>query len=139
MPLQISLETTQPIELIDLTPQIRTLVEKDYRHYPLLQVASLHTTCAVVVNERCEDLQSDMVDFLKQLAPAGHPNYRHDKIAIDGQKNTHSHLLSLLLPTQQTLSITEGKLHLGPWQSIFLVELDGPRKTRKVQLHFIQF
>lgn len=138
--LELKVTTTEPIQLIDITAQVIELHQKSlYTSFDFLHLASAHTTCAIIINERCEALQKDMLDFLKRLAPSQAPHYRHDKIAVDGRPNTHSHLLGMLLPSNQSLVIQKGKIQLGTWQSIFLLELDGPREERKVQLSFFQY
>lgn len=129
----ITLATKQPMELIDISDQVRAFFNENAIETGLLHVASQHTTLAVVLNERCEALQQDMLDFLRELAPA-HREYRHNRIAVDGRPNAHSHLLALMIPSQLSLVITGGRLELGQWQSIFAVELDGPRPERKVTL-----
>lgn len=138
--IELTFKTTESLQLIDITAQVKEAYEKsNYRDFDFLHIASLHTTCAVIINERCEALQKDMFDFLKKIAPPQLSDYRHDKIAVDGRPNTHSHLLGMLLPSNQSLVIRKGKIQLGTWQSIFLVELDGPRDERRVQLSFFQY
>jgi secondary thiamine-phosphate synthase enzyme len=65
----------------------------------------------------------------------------HDKIEIrevpvNERINAHSHLRQLLLPTSETIPVENGKLLLGKWQSVYLVELD-PIRDREVVLTFI--
>ncbi len=129
--------TTRSIEIIDFTLQLGQWVESQSIQNGILQIASQHTTVGLVINEQCEELQKDMIDFLTRLVPPQKPDYRHDRIAGDGRPNTHSHLLSLLIPSQQTLVIKEGNLQLGQWQSLFAIELDGPRPERKIHLTLI--
>src|SRR4030095_14413347 len=126
-------ETRAPIELIDVTSEVRHYVEGLGLKQGQLVISSRHTTVGVVLNERCEELQKDMLEFLKRLAPP-EGDYRHNRVASDGRPNAHSHLISLLIPSSQTVLLEEGRLSLGPWQSIFLVELDGPRSERKLTL-----
>ena len=133
---QIKLVTEQPLELIDISAQVRGFFERNAIEAGLLHVASQHTTLAVAVNERCEALQQDMLNFLQDLAPAQR-DYRHNRIAVDGRPNAHSHLLALLIPSQVSLIVADGRLELGQWQSVFAVELDGPRPERNVTLTLI--
>ena len=60
-------------------------------------------------------------------------SWQHDRI----DNNAKSHLKSFLLSSSETIPISNGKLDLGTWQSVFFVELDGPRKNRTVNLTFI--
>ena len=60
-------------------------------------------------------------------------SYDHDKI----DNNARSHLMSFLLSSSETLPIKNGKLDLGTWQSVFFIELDGPRNNRTVTLTMV--
>jgi secondary thiamine-phosphate synthase enzyme len=100
----------------------------------LVTVQSRHTTAAVVVNENEPLLIRDFEDLLEGWAPAGR-TYRHNDLAAreapaDEKPNGHAHARALLLGVSVCLNVAEGRIDLGPWQSIFLVELDGPRARR---------
>lgn len=132
----LSFRSEQPIEFQEITESVQTLVQAQRAQSGLLHIASCHTTAAVMINERCEKLQEDMLEFLRHFVPAEH-FYQHNTVAGDGRPNAHSHLLSMFLPSTVTLSIMAGKLQLGTWQSLFFVELDGPRAKRQVRLSFL--
>ncbi len=132
----LTLVTRKPIEVVAITEPVTSLVTKRGWKNGLVHLASGHTTMGLVMNERCERLQEDMVDFLKRLVPPD-AVYRHNSVTVDGRPNAHSHLASLLIPSQLTLVVKEGSLGLGPWQTLFAVELDGPRPDRKITLSFI--
>lgn len=139
MPLQshtLTFKTDHPLEIRDLSTEVKEFVTRHPPQDGLLIVASLHTTVGVVMNERCEELQKDMVEFLKKWAPP-ESDYRHNRVAVDGRPNAHSHLLSLVIPSQVTIVVSQGRLQMGPWQSIFAVELDGPRPERKIELTWV--
>ncbi len=125
----ITLATQQPIEIVDITAAVTDFVATTGVQNGWLQVMSRHTTAAVAINERCEALMKDIQNFLTKLVPPT-DDYHHNAIAVDGRPNAHSHLLSLLLPSQVSLMIVEGTLQLGSWQSLFAIELDGPRSER---------
>jgi len=92
-----------------------------------------HTTAAVMILEDEELLKKDMEQFLERLAPRT-LEYRHDDIrnrtVPPGERiNGFSHLRALLVNgSSTTIPFMDGKLALGKWQSIFLVELDPFRK-----------
>jgi len=132
----LSLKTAQPLEIREITGEVESFVKNLGLSEGILVVASPHTTLGVVVNERCEELQKDMIEFLQGLAPSGGA-YRHNRVAVDGRPNAHSHLLSLLIPSQVTLVVAEGRIQKGEWQSIFAIELDGPRTGRRIELSFM--
>jgi secondary thiamine-phosphate synthase enzyme len=132
----ITLATTAPMQFIDLSDELRAWVRASGVRDGLLTVTSPHTTARITRNEREAELQGDMVRFLERLAPPDAP-YRHNLDTVDGRANAHSHLLGLLMPASESIPVVDGELSMGAWQSIFFVELDGPRAVREVQLQLI--
>jgi secondary thiamine-phosphate synthase enzyme len=132
----ITLATTAPIQFIDLSDDLRAWVQASGVRDGLLTVTSPHTTARITRNEREAELQGDMVRFLESLAPAD-AAYRHNLETVDGRANAHSHLLGLLMPASESIPVVDGELSMGSWQSLFFVELDGPRAVREVQLQLL--
>jgi secondary thiamine-phosphate synthase enzyme len=135
----IRIETAHPTQFIDLTPRLEAFVATSGMQAGLLNVQSLHTTAAIVVNEHEPLLLMDLAALLERVAPAD-AAYRHDDITLrtvncvlGEPPNGHSHCRALLLGSTAVLNIVGGALQLGRWQRVFLVELDGPR-TRDVSL-----
>lgn len=133
---RIVLATTEPIQFIDLTPQVQALFETAGIRDGLLTLISPHTTARVNLNEREALLQRDMVAFLQGLVPAQR-DYLHNRDPVDDRPNAHAHLMGLFMNASETIPIVGGRLMLGGWQSIFLCELDGPRAERQVNLQFL--
>lgn len=129
---RISLLTSQPTAFIDLTDRIDRFVAEAKVATGTVTVQTLHTTTAIVVNEAEPLLLADFQAFLDRLAPKA-SFYHHDDMSRrlgvpDGEPpNGHAHCRALLLPTSTSLTIIDGRLVLGRWQRILLVELDGPR------------
>jgi secondary thiamine-phosphate synthase enzyme len=102
-------------------------------------VTSRHTTTAITINENETRLMDDLKDFFARLVPEN-GNYRHNDIELrdcdPGEpKNAHSHITAMLLGSSEAVPIVHGELGLGQWQSIMLVELDGPRdRTINIQI-----
>ncbi|MFA4874935.1 MAG: secondary thiamine-phosphate synthase enzyme YjbQ [bacterium] len=132
---EIKISTARPIEFIDITGRVREALAASGIRDGSVTVFSRHTTAAVKVNERCERLQQDMEEILKSAVPEG--SYRHDEDTVDGRPNARGHLMSLLLSASETVPAQSGELLLGGWQSIFFVELDGPRSERNVVVRII--
>jgi secondary thiamine-phosphate synthase enzyme len=135
----IRIETEHRTQFIDLTSDLEAFVAASGMQSGLLNVQSLHTTAAIVVNEHEPLLLTDIAGLLERLAPA-HAVYRHDDItlrtancALVEPPNGHSHCRALLLGSTAALNVIDGRLQLGRWQRVFLVELDGPR-ARDVSL-----
>lgn len=88
---------------------------------------SLHTTCALTVNENADpDVQRDMVRKMQSLVPRQEAFYRH------AEGNSDSHVKTSLFGPGLTLLVHRGELVLGTWQGVFLAEWDGPRARRVV-------
>ena len=132
---QISFETQGAIEFVDLTERVRSACAESGIRDGLATVYTTHTTAGVKINERCERLQCDMKVFLEKVVPAG--GYRHDEDTVDGRPNGKGHLMALLMNASETIPVCGGKLMLGQWQSIFFVELDGPRPERQVAVRIV--
>ncbi|KGF72781.1 hypothetical protein DO97_04625 [Neosynechococcus sphagnicola sy1] len=131
--------TNAPMGIFDLTPQIRDWIATTAIRQGQALICSRHTTTALVINESEVRLCSDIQTFLQKLVPAAAP-YLHNDLHLrtvleDEPMNAHAHLMAMLLSTSEVVPIVDGKLALGTWQSVLLVELDGPRqRTVSVQL-----
>ncbi|TLU86186.1 MAG: YjbQ family protein [Chlorobium sp.] len=129
----ISLRTSKPIEIIDITAEAMAAVAASGVQNGQLTVMSRHTTAYIAVNEKEESLLEDMETFLKRFIPKD-GNYGHNLTSVDGRDNAHSHLLGLFMNASAAIPVSDGKLLLGQWQSLFFMELDGPRDKRNVLL-----
>ena len=126
-------ETTHATEFVDVTAQLRDEVRHAGLRIGRVHLQSLHTTVGLAVNENEPLLLRDFQNLLEKLAPTG-AGYEHDdfarrmEVAIDEPVNGHAHCRQLLLTGFATLLVEDGELVLGRWQSVFAVELDGPRE-----------
>jgi secondary thiamine-phosphate synthase enzyme len=127
----INTRTGKPIEIIDITAEVTAALSDSGLDSGQVTVISRHTTAFISINEKEERLLEDMETFLKRLVPRD-GNYQHNLNPVDGRDNAHSHLLGLFMNSSETIPFSGGKLLLGQWQSIFFVELDGPRQERSV-------
>ena len=131
---RIHVTTTYPTEFIDLTDRLERLVADAGLRFGILNVQTLHTTTAIVVNEHEPLLLADFQSLLEAAAPVGR-TYQHDDTSArtvnltDAERpNGHAHCRALLLPPSVCLNVAGGRLLLGRWQRVFLAELDGPRE-----------
>jgi secondary thiamine-phosphate synthase enzyme len=129
---RLRFETEHATEFVDITDRLRTEVRQAGMGMGRLHLQSLHTTLGLAVNENEPLLLRDFEGLLNRLAPAN-AGYEHDDfarrfdIAVDEPINGHAHCRQLLLTGFATLLVEDGELVLGRWQSVFAVELDGPR------------
>ncbi|HKB18319.1 MAG TPA: secondary thiamine-phosphate synthase enzyme YjbQ, partial [Candidatus Dormibacteraeota bacterium] len=129
---RLDFATDQSTQFVDLTDRIRDEVERAGLRTGRVHLQSLHTTVGLAVNENEPLLHRDFETMLERIAPTG-AGYEHDDftrrfdIAADEPVNGHAHCRQLLLSAFLTLLVEDGRLVLGRWQSVFAVELDGPR------------
>jgi secondary thiamine-phosphate synthase enzyme len=133
---RIEFETVEPIQILDMTGQVRDWLKATGVRDGLLTVTSPHTTARVNVNEREPQLQKDMVTYLKRLVPSD-GDWLHNLVTVDGRDNAHSHILGLLMNSSESIPVSGGEMILGGWQSIFFIELDGPRERRGLELQIM--
>ncbi|WP_049925263.1 secondary thiamine-phosphate synthase enzyme YjbQ [Halopiger goleimassiliensis] len=119
-----AVDTDDRLTTVDVTDRVAERVPDDLKEGVVTAFVQ-HTTAALVVQEDDPRLRDDLESFLSELVPdEGHA---HDR--LDG--NADSHLRATLLGPAVTVPVVVGELDLGTWQSILLVECDGPR-TRSV-------
>jgi len=124
----LEIKTTRREEMVEISRQVRNLVLGSGLTEGMIHLWSLHTTCALTVNENADpEVARDMIWKAGELVPRGEVKYRH------GEGNSDSHLKTSLFGTGLSLMIHRGDLVLGAWQGIFLAEWDGPR-TRRVAM-----
>ncbi|MDI6889131.1 MAG: secondary thiamine-phosphate synthase enzyme YjbQ [Methanocellales archaeon] len=121
--MNIEVQTSQETELVDITQRVKETVGGAGIRNGLCVVYTPHTTTGIIINENEARLREDILSALDKVVPKG-AGYQHDQI----DHNAHSHLRAILLGPSAIIPIENGSLALGTWQSIFLVELDGPRK-----------
>ena len=128
--MEFSIETDARLTTVDVTDQVRELIPEDLES-GLCTAFVEHTTAALVVQENEPRLRGDVETFLSKLVPD--EGYAHDE--LDG--NADSHLRATLLGPSVTVPVRDGDLATGTWQSILLVECDGPR-TRRVSVTVVE-
>ena len=125
----LKINTNKNFEIMDITSQINELIDIEEG---IISIFSKHSTSAIVVNENESGLLSDLEFMLDNLV-SDKFSYQHDRI----DDNARSHLKSFLLSSSECLPVKNGKLDLGTWQSVFFIELDGPRRARTVTLTMV--
>ena len=135
---RLTYRTGAPGEFIDITDDVSGVVTGSGVRRGLAHVYSAHTTAAIRVNENEPLLLEDFRRFLAGVAPAGDGVYEHDDMSKrvgvpeDEPRNGHAHCQHLLLGASETLPVVDGRLELGRWQRLFLVELCSPRERQVV-------
>jgi len=128
----LTLLTSEKYQLIDVTERIEEIVSESEVEKGLCLVHASHATAAIICNEHETGLVHDILTKVKELFPPS-AGYLHDRI----DDNASSHVASALIGASRTFPIDRGRLVRGTWQNIFLLELDGPRARRTVNVHII--
>ena len=129
----VDLRTERRVQFVDLTELVAERVRRSGVGDGMVVVQSRHTTAAVIVNENEPLLLEDFQELLERWAPA-EARYRHNDLRAraspppDERPNGEAHGRALLLGVSVCLNVTDGRIDLGAWQSLFLIELDGPRR-----------
>lgn len=125
-------------QFIDITDQVSDALVRAGMTQGLAVVYSRHTTAAIKINEHEPELLKDMEAMLRRLAPQDaayfHNNFFVRTVNMEEEEcpNGHSHCQHLLLNTSETIPVIDGKLALGRYQRVFLLELDRPRARQVV-------
>ena len=132
----LKISSSSNFQIIDITRDIVTVLNEINKENKMdngiVNIFTKHSTSAIRVNENEKGLLLDFEKALKDIVKEK-DNYKHDFI----DNNAASHIRAFLLGSSETIPIVDGRLDLGTWQSIFFVELDGPRSNRIVELTFI--
>lgn len=120
--------TTERQELINITQEIESLVEKSEVKEGLCLVNAMHITASVFINDDERGLHSDFKEWLERFAPHEPVSkYRHN---LTGEDNADAHLKRTIMGREVVVAITNGRLDFGPWEQIFYGEFDGRRRKR---------
>ena len=132
----LRISSSSHFQIIDITHDIVAIlneISKDNKiSEGIVNIFTKHSTSSICVNENEKGLLLDFEKALKDIVKEK-DDYKHDFI----DNNAASHIRAFLLGSSETIPIVDGRLNLGTWQSIFFIELDGPRTNRTVDLTFI--
>ncbi len=118
-------------EMHDLTDGVQEIVTDSGVAAGMVNVSVVGSTAAISTIEFEPGLKRDLPELLDRLIPPSR-SYGHEQAWHDG--NGHSHLQATLLGPSVTLPISEGKLVVGTWQQVFLIELDIKPRNREIIL-----
>ena len=124
-----TIATDEGTEITDITKLVREALQQFPVTAGIALVNTLHTTCALFINEFQAALIDDLKGLLERLVPERGP-YRHDdpRYSDCERGNANAHLRAALLGRSIAVGVKDGELALGRFQSIIFAELDGPRK-----------
>ncbi len=124
---EIWMNVPQRRAIVSIHNEVERLVEKSGVQDGFVLVNAMHITASVFINDNESGLHYDYEMWLEKLAPEKpHSQYRHNGY----EDNADAHMKRQIMGREVVVAITEGQLHLGPWEHIFYYEFDGKRKKR---------
>ncbi len=119
--------------IVSLQEDVQRLVQQSGIQEGLVLINAMHITASVFINDNESGLHADYERWLEDLAPfnaGSNPDkggYLHNRT---GEDNADAHHKRQIMGREVVVAITEGQLHLGPWEHIFYYEFDGNRQKR---------
>jgi secondary thiamine-phosphate synthase enzyme len=123
------LDTSGNADVIDITAGVSEIVMASGLDNGIVLVYVPGSTAAITTIEYEPGLVQDMKEALERLAPEGRV-YHHNERWHDG--NGHSHIRASFIGQSESFPLTDGKLLLGTWQQIILVDMDNRPRSRKI-------
>jgi secondary thiamine-phosphate synthase enzyme len=125
----IKLKTKGNDDIINITPDLQKCVEEEKIKDGVIFLSVIGSTAALTTMEYEEGLVKDLKGTLESLMPY-RADYAHNFTWSDD--NGHSHLRSSFIKTHLFVSVTAGKLDLGTWQQVVLIDFDTRPRERKI-------
>ena len=124
---EIWMDVPRRRQIVSIHNQVEQLVAESGVQDGLVLVNAMHITASVFINDNESGLHHDYEVWLEKLAPEKpHSQYRHNGY----EDNADAHMKRQVMGREVVVAITDGKLHLGPWEHIFYYEFDGNRRKR---------
>ncbi len=124
---EITMQVPQRRAIVSLHKQVEELVRESGVRDGLCLVNAMHITASVFINDNESGLHHDYEVWLEKLAPhEPTAQYQHNGY----EDNADAHMKRQVMGREVVVAITDGKLHLGPWEHIFYYEFDGRRSKR---------
>lgn len=126
---ELWMEVPQRRAIVSIHQQIEELVAESQIQDGIVLVNAMHITASVFINDNESGLHRDYEKWLEELAPfdASPERYHHNRT---GEDNADAHHKRQIMGREVVVAITDGTLHLGPWEHIFYYEFDGRRRKR---------
>ena len=131
---EIQIKSKSENDILDITDKVSQVVKESKIENGAVIVFVVGSTAAITTIEYEPGLQKDFPEMLSRLVPR-EIQYAHDNAWHDG--NGHSHVRASLIGPSLAIPIVEGRLTLGTWQQIVLVEMDTRPRERKIILQVI--
>lgn len=126
---------TKPREIKEITAEVAGWLEAQGIAHGLLSLYIPHISASLLIQENASpEVRRDLDAFLRRVVPEDPRLYRHND---EGPDDMPAHIKSALLPTQLAIPVEGGRLRLGTWQGIFLIEHRASPHRRAVWLTLV--
>jgi len=132
--MKFTVKTRGNNDIIDITDKVSEVIQKSKTKDGICLVSCPGSTVGLTTIENDTNLLEDFKEFLEKIAPSDR-SYRHDETW--GDKNAFSHIRSALIKPFLTVPIDDGRLILGDWQNIVLVDFDNRPRKREIIIKII--
>ena len=127
--------STQGQRFYEITDQVQAWLPETKISTGLLTVFCRHTSASLTIQENADaDVQRDLGEFFRRLVPENDPWYRH---TAEGPDDMPAHIKSALTDVSLTIPLAQGRMVLGTWQGIYLIEHRHRPHRREVILHLL--
>jgi len=128
----ISIKTKGFCDMIDMTDRVISVLKRSGVENGLVTVFCSGSTGTVTTIEYESGVLKDLQKALEKIVPSDIP-YEHDKRWGDG--NGFSHVRAALMKPSLTIPVGQGRLALGTWQQVVLIDFDNRRRDRNILVH----
>ena len=130
----LRLETTGNGQIVDITHGVARVLRTAEVDRGVVTVFALGSTVAVTTMEYEPGGVADLTELLDRLIPSATP-YAHNRLNHD--TNAHAHLRAAVIGPSETIPIIDGRLVLGTWQQIVLIDFDDRPRQRTVTVQVL--
>ncbi len=127
---KFQIKTKKKKEVVNITDQVNSILKKLGAKEGLVHIFVSHTTCCLTTADLDPGTDLDMLEAIEVMFPKGEYRHPHDPSHVG------EHIMSSIIGPSVTAPVENGKVVLGTWQEIVLIELSGPRE-RTLTLQFI--
>ncbi|HET9531846.1 MAG TPA: secondary thiamine-phosphate synthase enzyme YjbQ [Blastocatellia bacterium] len=121
----VAIQTSSDKQVVDITARIENYLGQTGVVEGLCNIFVTHTTAAITTGEAIEGTDEDLMETLERIIPQIRFRHAHDP------SHAPDHMISSIVGASLSVPVRDGKLALGTWQRVLLVECNGPR-TRNV-------
>jgi len=130
----LRLQTPGDGEVVDVTEGVARIVAASGADRGLVTVFAVGSTAAVTTMEYEPGGVSDLQQLLERLIPT-RGEYEHNRLNHDS--NSHAHLRAALIGPSETIPVVDGRLALGTWQQIVLIDFDDRPRERTITVQVV--